>query len=123
MKNQQSEGLGALRAELDRIDDDILALIERRLAVSTAVAERKQADGGRHLKIRPRRQVEVLQRLNDRAARAGPELIAKIWRELMGHSLQAQERTEIVLAPSDSPELLEARVRAHFGSAAWCASN
>ena len=42
-----------------------------------------------------------------------------------GHGLQAQARTELVLAPSDQPELLEARVRAHFGSAPpirWAAS-
>ena len=43
----------------------------------------------------------------------------------MAHSLQAQARTELVLAPAEQPELLEARVRAHFGSAApirWAAS-
>ena len=31
---EQSKGLAALRAELDRIDDEILDLIERRLAAS-----------------------------------------------------------------------------------------
>ena len=43
----------------------------------------------------------------------------------MAHSLQAQASTELALAPCDQPELLEARVRAHFGSAApirWAAS-
>ena len=43
----------------------------------------------------------------------------------MAHSLQAQAQTELVLAPAEQPELLEARVRAHFGSAApirWAAS-
>ena len=43
----------------------------------------------------------------------------------MAHSLQAQAALEIILAPSDEPELLEARVRAHFGSAPpirWAAS-
>src|SRR5438309_7492401 len=43
----------------------------------------------------------------------------------MAHSLQAQASTELALAPCDQPELLEARVRAHFGSATpirWAAS-
>src|SRR5687767_9624219 len=119
------QGLGALRAELDRIDDEILQLIERRLAVSTDVAARKNEAGDRHLKIRPGRQAEIVERLRGRATLARPELIAAVWRDLMAHSLQAQARTELILAPSDSPDLLEARVRALFGSAAplrWASS-
>jgi len=119
------QGLGALRAELDRIDDEILQLIERRLAVSTDVAARKNEAGDRHLKIRPGRQAEIVERLRSRAILAGPELIAAVWRDLMAHSLQAQARTELILAPSDNPDLLEARVRGHFGSAAplrWASS-
>ena len=126
MTQEQLQGLGALRAELDRIDDDILSLIERRLAVSGAIARMKEEEGDRHLKIRPRRQAEVLERLQGRAVHAAPELVAEVWRELMAHSLQAQARTEIILAPSDNPELLEARARAHFGSAAplsWATSS
>ncbi len=112
------QSLGELRAELDRIDDQILELIERRLAVSTDVAARKNEAGDRHLKIRPRRQSDIVKRLGGRARIARPELIAAVWRDLMAHSLQAQARTELILTSSDSPDLLEARVRAHFGSAA-----
>jgi chorismate mutase len=122
---EQYQGLAALRAELDRIDDEILDLIERRLAASADIAAQKDAEGDRHLKVRPKRQAQILQRLKTRAGSAKPELVAEIWRELMGASLQAQARTELVLAPSDQPELLEARVRAHFGSAPpirWAAS-
>jgi len=117
VQQDKKQGLGALRAELDRIDDEILELIERRLAVSTDVAARKNEAGDRHLKIRPRRQAEIVERLRARAARALPDLVAAVWRDLMAHSLQAQARTELVLAPTDNPELLESRVRAHFGSA------
>ena len=117
MTQEQLQGLAALRAELDRIDDEILDLIERRLAASADIAAQKDAEGDRHLKVRPKRQAQILERLKARAGSAKPELVAEIWRELMGASLQAQARTELVLAPSDQPELLEARVRAHFGSA------
>jgi len=122
---QEIQSLASLRTELDQIDDDILSLIERRLEVSSAIARSKEMEGDRHLKIRPRRQAEVLERLRARATDAPAELVGEVWRALMAHSLQAQARTEIVLAPSDNPELLEARVRAHFGSAAplsWATS-
>jgi len=125
VQQDKNEGLGALRAELDRIDDEILALIERRLSVSTDVAARKNEAGDRHLKIRPRRQTEIVERLGGRSTLARPELIAAVWRDLMAHSLQAQARTELILAPSENPDLLEGRVRALFGSAAplrWASS-
>ena len=125
MTKTKPEGLAVLRAELDRLDDQILALIERRLSASGEIAALKDAEGDRHLKLRPRRQEEILERLKSRANRAEPELVDKVWREIMAHSLQAQAHTELVLAPSDEPELLEARVRAHFGSAVptrWAAS-
>jgi 3-deoxy-7-phosphoheptulonate synthase len=122
---EQLLGLAALRAELDRIDDQILDLIDRRLAVSVEIAATKDAEGDRHLKVRPRRQAQIFQRLKAQAIHTAPELVEGVWREIMAHSLQSQARTELVLAPSDQPELLEARVRAHFGSAApirWAAS-
>lgn len=125
MTQEQSNSLGELRAELDTIDDAILDLIERRLEVSLQVAAAKEAKGDRHLKLRPRRQAEILERLKRRAQHAAPQLIEEVWREIMAHSLQAQSLLEVVLAPSEQPELLEARARAHFGSAApirWAAS-
>ncbi|HEX8668844.1 MAG TPA: 3-deoxy-7-phosphoheptulonate synthase [Allosphingosinicella sp.] len=125
MTSSNAQTLASLRAELDRIDDAILDLIERRLAASGEIAARKDAEGDRHLKIRPKRQAAILERLQAKAERASAELIGVVWRELMAHSLQAQARTEMVLTADDNPELLEARVRAHFGLAApirWAAS-
>ena len=126
MTQQHSDRLGALRDELDRIDDHILDLIEQRLDTSSAIAASKDAEGDRHIKIRPRRQVEIRERLECRAKLAHPDLLAAVWRELMAYSLQAQAPTALVLSPGDNPELLEARVRAHFGTAAplrWALSS
>ena len=125
MTQEQLQGLATLRATLDCIDNEILELIERRLAVSHDIAAAKEADGDHSLKLRPRRQLDILTRLKARARSAAPELVDEVWREIMAHSLQAQARLEIVLAPSEQPELLESRVRSHFGSAApirWAAS-
>ncbi len=117
--------LAALRAEIDRLDDSILELIERRLATADAIAARKEADDSRLLKIRRRREEEVVARLNGQAHHAQPDLIAHIWREIMSHSLQVQAPVQLVIAPTPEPALMEARVRAHFGSAApvrWAAN-
>jgi 3-deoxy-7-phosphoheptulonate synthase len=105
--------LGAARAEIDAIDDLLLNLIERRLAAARAVAAAKAPDG--LLKLRPRRQAQVLARLQRRAAAARGTAVGAIWREIMSHSLQAQAPTRILLAPGTGSALLA--VRDAFGSA------
>ena len=125
MDPAQEETLEALRAEIDRLDESILELVEQRLTVSRSIAKRKDAQGDHRLKIRPRRQDEVVKGLQAKARRAAPALVAAVWKELMAHSVQAQARTELVLAPVDNADLLEARVRGHFGSApplSWATS-
>jgi 3-deoxy-7-phosphoheptulonate synthase len=116
MNDMSARGLPALRSEIDAIDDDILRLIERRLAVSDAVAAIKNEEADGRLKLRPRRQKEVIDRLARRGSAPEP-LIGAVWRELMGHGLQAQARTEIVLCGSIDRAVLEAYVRNHFGTA------
>jgi 3-deoxy-7-phosphoheptulonate synthase len=111
-----SDKLNALRAEIDSLDDQILALIERRVAASAAISAAKGNGEDGRLKLRPRRQAEVIARLQGRASHTPADAVAAIWRELMGYTLQAQARTEIVLAAPEASDLLEAQVRAHFGS-------
>ena len=116
--------LAALRAEIDSIDDAIVDLIERRLAASAAIAAAKGPGDDGLLKLRPRRQAEVIARVQARAGRFPPAALALIWRELMAHTLLAQARTEIVLCEAGAPERLEVEVRAHFGAAfplSWAA--
>ena len=112
-----TEGLDAVRAQIDAIDDALLDLIENRLAISAAVAASKnEADNG-HLWLNPRREAAIIARLSGQAAKARPDLIERIWRELMGASLQAQRRTEIVV-PAAALERLAPLLRSRFGSAA-----
>jgi 3-deoxy-7-phosphoheptulonate synthase len=107
--------LAGHRAELDSIDDAILDLIERRLAVATAIAAAK-TDGDR-LKLRPERQRAVIARLQRRAR--DPDVVAPVWRELMAHSLQRQQPTALLLcAPAGGRERLLRLVRERYGSAA-----
>jgi chorismate mutase len=109
--------LARLRAQIDALDDELLALIEKRLAASRSIAEMKSADPDGHLWLRPRREQEVIARLCRRAAIAPPFLVELLWRELMAFSLQQQVRTELVLNGPD-PERLTALARGRFGSAA-----
>ena len=86
MTQEQLQDLAQLRGELDRIDDQILDLIEERLAASADIAARKDADGDRHLKVRPKRQVHILDRALDilhyevKDQHLDPELV-RIFRE------------------------------------------
>ena len=109
--------LQTLRQEIDRLDDSILELIERRLAASAAVAASKDAEGGSMLKLRPRREAEVIGRLAARS-QAPQELIAQVWRTLMSHGLQAQARTEIVACGGRDRLSLYEMIRERFGPAA-----
>ncbi|MET1111813.1 MAG: chorismate mutase [Allosphingosinicella sp.] len=117
-------GLPQLRREIDRLDDDLLELVERRLALSHQVAAAKREDGGR-LKLRPRREADIVERLAARSRLANRDLIAHLWRELLGHGLQAQARTELVLWAKVDSTLLHEQVRHRFGWAApivWAAT-
>lgn len=117
--------LDALRLEIDRVDEMLLQLIEERLAISDAVAAIKRSEPSSLLKLRPRRESFVVERLIARARRADPHLVSHVWRELMSYGLQAQQRTEFVLFGSDRARALEDRVKARFGRVSplrWAAS-
>lgn len=117
-QTRRPASLAAIRAEIDRLDDAILGLIDQRLAASDAVAALKESEHGSRLKLRPRREAAVIDRLVARADLAPPELIGQIWRALMAHGLQSQAPMEIVVcAEGDRIAMLE-RVRARFGLAA-----
>ena len=113
----QEPSLESLRQQIDSLDDELLALVERRLAASRAVAELKSSHGDGHLCLRPRREQQVIARLARRAEAAPEPLIAALWRELMAFSLQAQTRTELLLHGPE-PDRLRWAARERFGSAA-----
>jgi len=116
--------LSTLRQELDSIDDALLDLIERRVAASAAVAALKDREGSGLLKLRPRREAEVVDRLQRKANAAPPEMIAHVWRTLMSYGVQAQTPMRLVVHARGDRPVLQERVRARFGPAAelcWAA--
>ena len=79
--------LAAARAEVDCIDNSILALIEMRLRLADRVAVSK-GDGP---KRRPEREAEVLSRLSAASEVAPEGLVRTVWSALMAESLARQE--------------------------------
>lgn len=108
--------LARVRGQLDQIDHEILKLIDRRLSLCGEIAAAKQ--GGNVLKLQPRRQKEVIERLGASASVASTELVRHIWRELMAHSLQLQAPTKFLLVRDGSEERLLRLLREAYGSAA-----
>ena len=72
----------ALRHEIDRLDRDLLALLNQRATLAQHVGELKRREGS--VAFRPEREAQVIDGL--KAANPGPlktESVAPIWREIM----------------------------------------
>ncbi len=119
----QSEALGALRIQIDTIDQQLLNLLNQRAKVAEKVGEIKRAEGSPF--FRPDRAAQVIDRIQ--ASNPGPLLnphVASIWREIMSAclSLEAPQRVA-VLGPQGT--FCEQAAIDYFGSAAnliYCAS-
>lgn len=87
-------GLGELRGEIDRIDRDLVELLNRRADVSTRIGEIKKRHG---LEVwSPAREAEVLDRAI--ANNRGPlpeETLRAIFRELMSGSRKLQQKMKV----------------------------
>jgi len=84
--------LAVVRAEIDRLDDELLRLISRRgeCAISVAAIKREAGETGSF--YRPEREQQVLRRLQ--AANPGPldgETVSRLFRELMSACLALQQ--------------------------------
>ncbi len=107
--------LESLRAEIDDIDDALLVLMERRLSRAAAITELKAKEEPSRLRLRPDRERHVLDRMSRRAGALPQPAVQAIWRELMGLSLQAQKRTEVIVSAPHRPILVTDAARRRFG--------
>jgi chorismate mutase/prephenate dehydratase len=94
--------LAQLRVEIDAVDRELLAVLNRRAALANAVGEIKRAEGSPV--FRPEREAQVIRGLQD--ANAGPlrnDSVATIWREIMSacRALEAPQRVAY-LGPAGS---------------------
>ena len=111
--------LEALRAEIDRIDREILDRLIERSAVVRRIAEVKgdRLDG--RSPLRPAREAQILRRLTARAgARFPAPVLVRMWRELIAELTRLQAPLAVaVFAPPERALQVWDLARDHFGSA------
>lgn len=92
MTAKKTPSLNDIRARIDALDGELLRLIDERAALAEEVARAKRAASEiETFGLRPARETQVLRRLLNmerKAADAG--LIVRVWRELIGDSLNRQ---------------------------------
>jgi chorismate mutase len=111
-----SSPLETIRAEIDDIDKQLLALFAARLRVADKLAGLKPPESG--LPIRPGREVALLRRLVAEApAPLERELVIELWRAMIGASLRRQRIIDVVVGGGrGDPTRLFDIARRHFGA-------
>ena len=103
-----SPSLAQLRAEIDEIDDTLLALLQRRVAIGRRVAAAKGDASGPFL--RPGREAAILKRLAAQAADGDlpVAVIERVWREILEANLARQVApVTVVWAPAGAEALVD----------------
>jgi chorismate mutase/prephenate dehydratase len=107
-----SDDLEKLRREIDRIDDEIAALLDKRAAQAKRVGEVK---AGAPV-YRPEREAQILSRVMKGAAVMPPERVATVFREIISACRGMEEAIRVsYLGPEGT--FSEQAVRKHFGRA------
>ena len=110
----QASDLPALRQQIDTVDRELLALLNRRAGLALAVGEVKKRDGSPI--FRPEREAQVIEGL--KAANTGPlpsDCVAPIWREIMSASRALESPMRVAyLGPAGT--FSEQAALAYFGS-------
>jgi chorismate mutase len=108
-----------LRAEIDRIDQEVLDLLVARSAVVRRIAEVKgDRQDGRSAQ-RPAREAQILRGLAERACGRFPvPVLVRMWRELIASLTRLQTPLSVaVFAPRERALQIWDLARDHFGSA------
>ncbi len=107
-----ADDLEKLRAEIDRIDDEIAAALQRRGAVVQKVGDLK----GRTAAYRPERETQILKRISAVKGALAAERLTAIFREIISACRSLEEAIKVsYLGPEGT--FSEQAVRKHFGRA------
>ena len=111
--------LDNLRAEIDKIDQQILDLLIERSAVVRRIGDVKgdRLDG--RSALRPAREAQILRRLAERARGRFPTaVLVRMWRELLAAHTRLQAPLSVaVFARQEDAQRIWDLARDHFGSA------
>ncbi|MBX5453984.1 MAG: chorismate mutase [Acidobacteriia bacterium] len=106
-------GLSALRAEVDRLDDALHELLMQR----AAVVERVAAVKGGGLALRPGREAQIIRRLLARhSGRLPQQSIVRIWRELLAATCAMQGNFVLAVCEPGEAFAFTQLAREHFGA-------
>src|SRR6185312_1879619 len=107
-----SDELDKIRREIDRIDDELAALIERRAAQAKKIGELKAGAAA----YRPERESQILQRVAKRNGVLPGEKMSAVFREIISACRGLEEAIRVsYLGPEGT--FSEQAVRKHFGAA------
>jgi chorismate mutase / prephenate dehydratase len=107
-----------LRAEIDRIDQEVLDLLVARSAVVRRIGEVKGDGPDGRSALRPAREAQILRRLAERSgARFPAPVLVRMWRELIAALTRLQTPLSVaVFAPKERALQVWDLARDHFGS-------
>jgi chorismate mutase len=111
--------LESVRARIDAVDAELLRLVDERAELARMVGEIKQAVGASAhggLSIRPAREAELLRKLlaQPRGA-ASPDVVVRVWRELIAESLRIQQPFQLSVWGGRNPARAVELARLRFG--------
>ena len=107
-----ADDIDKIRREIDRIDDELAALLEKRAAQAKKIGELK---GGAPA-YRPERESEILQRVSNRKGLLPSERVAAVFREIISACRGLEQAIRVsYLGPEGT--FSEQAVRKHFGRA------
>ena len=113
---QQAE-LAGFRAQIDTIDDKLIALLKERIAVVDKVGEFKRRTAPGRCPIRPAREAEMVQRVMNAFAGSNfsPAAAAAMWRTLIGASTSNEITLVISVFTPERDNDLFWMAREYFG--------
>ena len=101
-----------LRGEIDRVDDELAALLQRRAALAREIGGLKHGAPA----YRPEREAEILTRISSKSGVLPPERLAAVFREIISACRSLEEAIRVsYLGPEGT--FSEQAVRKHFGRA------
>jgi chorismate mutase/prephenate dehydratase len=105
-------GLATLRADLDRIDDQLHTLLVQRAQVVERVAR-----SGKRGAFRPGREASIIRRLLRRHSGCLPaQTLVRIWRELLAGTTAMQGRFAVAVCDASQAAGFTQAAREHFGA-------
>jgi chorismate mutase/prephenate dehydratase len=111
-RDDSSRTLGALRAELDRIDDAVHDLLMQRAGVVEHVAR-----AGKRGALRPGREAAIIRRLLVRHRGNLPaQTLVRIWRELLAGTTTMQGGFSVAVCAAEGVGAYVQVAREHFGA-------